>query len=85
MSKFTLRSLLTTALLTACLLTSADEPRRVPKIGALFVTNPSTAAPYDEALRSELRTLGYVDGSNVTILARYAHGDATRYPALLQS
>jgi len=81
--KFAVQSFLATALLTACLLASADQEQKLPKIGVLLGTNPSTAAPYDEAFRGGLRDLGYIDGDNVIIVARYAQGDTTRYPALL--
>lgn len=83
MFKFAVQSLLTSALLMACLLASADEHQKLPKIGVLLGTNPSAAAPYYEAFRGGLRDLGYIDGGNVTIVVRYAQGDATRYPALL--
>ncbi len=55
----------------------------MPKIGQLFGTNPSIAKPYDEAFREGLRSFGYVDGNNVILLPRYAHGDPRQFPVLL--
>jgi putative ABC transport system substrate-binding protein len=70
--------------LTICVgLADAEDARKLPRIGQVFGSNPSVAKPYDEAFRQGLRSLGYVDGENVTILPRYAHGDPARYPALL--
>ena len=42
------------------------------------------AKPFDDAFRQGLRDLGYVEGKNVTILPRYAHGDSAQFPALLR-
>jgi ABC-type uncharacterized transport system substrate-binding protein len=71
-------------LLTICCgLADAEENRKTPKIGQLYGTNPSIAKPYDEAFREGLRSFGYVDGNNVILLPRYAHGDPKQFPALL--
>jgi putative ABC transport system substrate-binding protein len=64
-------------------LADAEDARKLPRIGQVFGTNPVIARPFDEAFRQGLRDLGYVDGENVTILPRYAHGDPARFPALL--
>ena len=48
----------------------SDEARKLPRIGQVWFTNPSLAGPYDSAFREGLRELGYVDGKNVTIVAR---------------
>jgi putative ABC transport system substrate-binding protein len=62
---------------------TAAEDSRLPTIGEVFGSNPSASKPYDQAFRDGLRDLGYVDGKNVRILARYADGDSTRFPAIL--
>ena len=64
-------------------LADAEDTRKLPRIGLVFGSNPSSAKPFDEAFRQGLRSLGYVDGETVTILPRYALGDAARFPALL--
>jgi putative tryptophan/tyrosine transport system substrate-binding protein len=61
----------------------AEEGRRPPRVGQLYGTNPSIAKPYDEAFRDGLRSLGYVDGKNIVLLPRYAHGDPKQFPGLL--
>jgi putative ABC transport system substrate-binding protein len=75
--------ILITLLAIAAGLTGAEEPRKPPRIGQVYGTNPITARPFDEAFRQGLRSLGYVDGQNILLLPRYAHGDAARFPALL--
>jgi putative ABC transport system substrate-binding protein len=62
---------------------NADEISKVPRIGQLYGTNPSVAKPYDDALRDNLRSLGYVDGTSILLLPRYAYGDPKRFPALV--
>jgi len=64
-------------------LAEAEDARKLPRIGQVFGTNPVIVAPFNEAFRQGLRSLGYVDGENVTILPRYAHSDAARFPALI--
>jgi len=61
----------------------ADEGRKVPRVGQLYSANPSVYKPYDDAFRDGLRSLGYVDGKNITLLPRYANGDYAQFPRLL--
>ncbi len=62
----------------------AQEVARMPRIGVLFLTSPSSAtgAAGIEALRASLRELGHVDGRTVTIEYRSAEGRAERLPEL---
>ena len=78
------RVILIAAMATASPLAFSDEAQKLPKIGLLWGANPSTAKPYDDALREGLRDQGYTDGKTVTILTRYANGDSERFPALLK-
>jgi putative ABC transport system substrate-binding protein len=64
-------------------LADAEDAQKLPRIGQVFGSNPVFVRPFDEGFREGLRDLGYVDGDNVIILPRYAHGDPARYPALL--
>jgi len=66
-------------------LVAAGAQDRTPtaKVGALWLTTPELAAPWLEALRQGFRSLGYVEGQNLTILARYAGGDSARFGALI--
>ena len=62
----------------------SDEARKLPRIGQVWFSNQTIAGPYDSAFRDGLRELGYVDGKNVTIVARYANSDVTQVPVLLE-
>ena len=66
-----------------CGLSDADERRNLRKIGQVFGSTPDASKPYDQAFRSGLSDLGYVEGKNVVFLPRYASGDSTRFPAIL--
>jgi putative ABC transport system substrate-binding protein len=66
-------------LLTASLL-EAQQPGRVHKIG--FLRRASPQAHEFDAFRQGLRDLGYVEGQNIAIEERYAHGVADRLPSL---
>jgi putative ABC transport system substrate-binding protein len=59
----------------------ADE-RRLPTIGELWYVDAARMAPYQDAFRSGLRELGYVEGRTVTIVALHADGDPARLPRL---
>ncbi len=59
----------------------ADAPRRVARVG--FLNPLDRAAPHFEAFRQGLAELGYQEGKNVVIEARFAEGQYDRFPALL--
>ena len=69
-------------LLTGAVLTKAQQPMKVPRIGLLIASSPSPASPRVEAFRQGLRDLGYVEGKNIVIEYRYAEGKPDRLPAL---
>jgi putative ABC transport system substrate-binding protein len=73
--------LLLTAVIVACVqLAEAQQPGRVHKIG--FLRRASPQAHEFDAFRQGLRDLGYVEGQNIAIEQRYAHGVADRLPGL---
>ena len=77
--------MLTTAVLlvgTAALAAAQAPTVRVPRIGLLGVTSAAGYARQFEALRQGFRDLGYVDGQNLVIEARWADGRYDRLPAL---
>ena len=47
------------------------------------MSTPEGAAFYREPFHQGLRDLGYSDGTNITLLVRYAGGDPKRIPALV--
>ena len=57
-------------------------PTKIPRIGFLITSSPSTIAPRIEAFRQGLRELGYVEGKNIVIERRHADGKSDRLPAL---
>ena len=56
----------------------AQEKKKHQLIGVLA----NEAWPPLDALRNELRELGYIGGKNFNIIYRFAEGQADRYPAL---
>jgi putative ABC transport system substrate-binding protein len=58
---------------------------RVWRIGWLSPAPPATGASEFEALRRGLGELGYIEGQNITIEARWANGDAARLPRLARA
>jgi putative ABC transport system substrate-binding protein len=62
---------------------SQAQAAKVPHIGVLVVSEPAPTDPNVEAFRQGLRDLGYVEGQNVAVEYRYAHGRAERAPELV--
>src|SRR5499427_1813842 len=62
----------------------AQPASKVPRIGYISPGSPSNQARVArlEAFRQGLRELGYVDGQNIAIDARWAEGNYDRYPVL---
>jgi ABC-type uncharacterized transport system substrate-binding protein len=63
------------------------QERRIPRIGWIILGSPAGALPdifsYYDSFRAGLRDLGYVEGSNVILVARAAEGVPERLPALI--
>jgi putative ABC transport system substrate-binding protein len=61
-----------------------QPPARTYRIGWLHfgAPSPSGSSPEYEALQDGLRELGYLDGHNLLVEARYADGQAARLPEL---
>jgi ABC-type uncharacterized transport system substrate-binding protein len=60
----------------------AQQPTKMPRLGHLSTTFPSTSPARIEAFRQGLHQLGYVEGKNIVIEWRYAEGKPDRLPAL---
>ena len=82
MSKNVMRLTLCVMLLALCLPAQAQQPTKVPLIGFLDATSPSTIPARLEAFRQGLRELGYVEGKNIHIEYRWAEGKFDRLPNL---
>ncbi|MBI4172651.1 MAG: ABC transporter substrate-binding protein [Actinobacteria bacterium] len=70
------------ALLWWPVVSAAQQPGKVPKIGVLVPARPTIAAPFIEVGRAALRELGYAEGRNITIEYRYASGQFDLLPGL---
>jgi ABC-type uncharacterized transport system substrate-binding protein len=64
---------------------AAQRPEKVPRVGYLTWGSHSDQGRQRrfEAFRQALRELGYVEGQNIVIEARWAEGGYDRLPALL--
>jgi putative tryptophan/tyrosine transport system substrate-binding protein len=61
-----------------------QQTGRLPRIGVLFPAEPiSQTEPDAAAFREGLRDLGYVEGQNIAVEYRHAHGKAELYSELL--
>ena len=57
---------------------AAQQSGSIPRIGLLSATSESNLAARIKALRQGLRELGYIEGQNIIIEARYADGKLNR-------
>jgi putative ABC transport system substrate-binding protein len=74
----------TGGLLAAPLAAEAQQPGRMPRIGVLLPAEPaSPTEPNASAFRLGLHDLGYVEGQNIAVEYRYAHGRTERYAELV--
>ena len=63
-------------------LPTAQQPKKVPRIGYLSTTDPARDSTRVEAIRLALRERGYIEGQNIAIEYRYAEGKRDRFPEL---
>jgi len=64
------------------LIAEAQQAGKVPRIGFLSGSPPSSITARTEAFRQGLRDLGYVEGKNIVIEWRSGEGKRDRFPAL---
>jgi putative ABC transport system substrate-binding protein len=69
-------------LLTVAVVTEAQQPKKVPRIGYLWPGNPTSETTDSEAIRQALRELGYIEGQSIAFEYRYADGKPDRFPEL---
>jgi ABC-type uncharacterized transport system substrate-binding protein len=74
---------LCTMLLALSYPASAQQPKKIPRIGYISATDPATDSTRFEAIRKALRERGHIEGQNIAIEYRYAEGKRHRYPELL--
>src|SRR5262249_8173674 len=59
------------------------QQKKIPRLGYPLGSSPSPVSVMEEAFRQGLRDLGYVDGINISIESRYAEGQLTKIPAIV--
>jgi putative tryptophan/tyrosine transport system substrate-binding protein len=64
------------------LVARAELPKAGPHVGWLATGDPTTYRFSLAAFRGGLRTLGYVEGRNITVEYRWAEGNVSRLPEL---
>src|SRR5262245_61768839 len=82
MKKAAVPILVAVILLTVAVVTEAQQPKKVPRIGFLGGASASSYAVRIDAFRQRLNELGYIEGKNIVIEYRYAEGKLDRLPAL---
>jgi putative tryptophan/tyrosine transport system substrate-binding protein len=75
-----LRLVLACGLACIPLATNAQQAEKLPRLG--WLGNFAATLPIYEGLRQGLRELGYVEGKNIIIEARWAEGNLDRLPEL---
>ena len=61
---------------------SAQQTKKVPRIGYLSAFEPALESARSEAIRLALRERGYIEGQNIAFEYRYAEGKRDRLPEL---
>jgi putative ABC transport system substrate-binding protein len=61
----------------------AQQSEKKFRVGWATIVDQETLRPFHEAFVSTLHALGYVEGQNITYDIRYAEGDPTRLPVLV--
>jgi putative tryptophan/tyrosine transport system substrate-binding protein len=75
-------SLACALLLALCVFVEAHQPTKIPRIGYLAGNLPYTPTPRIEIFRQGLRELGYMEGKNILIEARFNEGKFDQLPKL---
>jgi putative ABC transport system substrate-binding protein len=70
------------SLFALCLSAEAQQTTKIPRIGWLAGNLPYTSTPRIEIFRQGLRELGYVEGKNIIIEARFNEGKLDQLPGL---
>ena len=82
MKKAAVPILVAVILLTVAVVTEAQQPKKVQRIGYLSNSDPANESTRSEAIRLALRERGYIAGQNIAIEYRYAEGKQNRYPEI---
>jgi putative tryptophan/tyrosine transport system substrate-binding protein len=80
--KLTLLIIFSAMLFALCPSASAQQPKKMSRIGYLSNTEPARESPRAEAIRLALRERGHIEGQNIAIEYRYSEGKRDRAPEL---
>jgi putative tryptophan/tyrosine transport system substrate-binding protein len=84
MTKSGVLSILFVVVLPAvAVITEAQQPKKVPRIGYVGAGSPTTAGHHAKAFVQGLGELGYVEGQNIVIEYRWAEGKLERLPTFV--
>jgi putative tryptophan/tyrosine transport system substrate-binding protein len=70
-------------LLVLTVAASAQQPKKIPRIGYMAAVSASADAPRLEAFRQGLRDLGYIEGQNIIIDYRHRARGFEQLPAIV--
>ena len=65
-------------LFALCPSAEAQQPKKVPRIGYLSPSDPTSDSTRSQPFRRALRELGYIEGQNIAIEYRYGEGKLAR-------
>ena len=82
MKKAAVPILVAVILLTVAVVTEAQQPAKVYRIGYLSPVDAASDSARAEGIRLALRELGYIEGQNIAIEYRYAEGRPDRESGL---
>src|SRR5215475_6324164 len=82
MKKAAVPILVAVILLTLAVVTEAQQPTKVTRIGYLSNADAATDSARAGGIRRALRELGYIEGQNIAFEYRYAEGKVDRAPEL---
>src|SRR5215475_13027832 len=82
MKKAAVPILVAVILLTLAVVTEAQQPKKVPRIGYLSNADAATDSARAEGIRLALRERGYIEEQNIAIEYRYGEGKVDRAPEL---
>jgi putative ABC transport system substrate-binding protein len=82
MKKKILALALCAMLFALCASESAQQPKKLTRVGYLVSSDAATASVATEGIRLALRELGYIEGQNIAIEYRYAEGNDDRVSEL---
>src|SRR5499426_3227830 len=82
MKKAAVPILVAVILLTLAVVTEAQQPKIVPRIGYLSNADAATDSARAGGIRLALRELGYIEGQNIAFEYRFAEGKVDRAPEL---